>query len=61
MFRTSLVISNKTGKNGGDYILSVKGNQGSQEKEVHSTCNRNRPVFDNCIVEKGQWKRIFTI
>ena len=37
----------------GDYILSVKGNQGSLEEEVKATCQRNRPVSDTTAVEKG--------
>jgi predicted transposase YbfD/YdcC len=50
---TQREIAEKTVENGGDYILAVKGNQGSLEEEVQTTCNRNRPVFDSCVLEKG--------
>ena len=50
---TQTVIAKKIVEGEGDYILAVKGNQGSLEEEVHSTCKRNRPVFDSCVVEKG--------
>jgi predicted transposase YbfD/YdcC len=50
---TQTAIAEKIIDNGGDYILAVKGNQGSLEEEVHATCNRNIPVFDICDVEKG--------
>lgn len=50
---TQTAIAEKIVKNGGDYILAVKGNQGSLEEEVHDTCRRNNPVSDNCTVEKG--------
>ena len=50
---TQTAIAKKVVESGGDYILAVKGNQGSLEEEVHSTCKRNRPVFDSCVVEKG--------
>ena len=50
---TQTAIAKKIIDNGGDYILAVKGNQGSLEEEVHTTCKRNRPVFDSCVVEKG--------
>ena len=33
--------------------LAVKGNLGSLQEEVHTTCKRNRPVFDCSMVEKG--------
>jgi predicted transposase YbfD/YdcC len=49
---TQTAIAEKIVKNGGDYILSVKGNQGSLEEEVHTTCKRNAPVSDTCEVEK---------
>ena len=50
---TQRAIAKKIIENGGDYILAVKGNQGSLEEEVHTTCKYNRPVFDSCVVEKG--------
>jgi predicted transposase YbfD/YdcC len=50
---TQTAIARKIVENEGDYILAVKGNQGSLEEEVHTTCKRNRPVFDSCVVEKG--------
>jgi predicted transposase YbfD/YdcC len=50
---TQTAIAEKIIENGGDYILAVKGNQGSLEEEVHATCQRNTPVFENCTVEKG--------
>jgi predicted transposase YbfD/YdcC len=50
---TQTAIAKKIIDNGGDYILAVKGNQGSLEEEVNTTCKRNRPVFDSCDVEKG--------
>jgi len=50
---TQTVIAEKIIEKGGDYILAVKGNQGSLEEEVHSTCKRFRPVFDSSVVEKG--------
>jgi predicted transposase YbfD/YdcC len=50
---TQTAIAKKIIENGGDYILAVKGNQGSLQEEVHTTCKRNRPVFDSSVVEKG--------
>jgi predicted transposase YbfD/YdcC len=50
---TQTAIARKIIENEGDYILSVKGNQGSLEEEVHATCIRNTPVSDSCEVEKG--------
>jgi len=50
---TQTAIAKKIIEKEGDYILAVKGNQGSLEEEVHTTCKRNRPVFDTCTVEKG--------
>jgi predicted transposase YbfD/YdcC len=50
---TQRAIAKKIIEKEGDYILAVKGNQGSLEEEVHSTCNRHRPVSDTCVVEKG--------
>jgi len=50
---TQTAIAKKIIDNGGDYILAVKGNQGSLEEEVHATCQRNTPVSDTCTVEKG--------
>jgi len=50
---TQTAIAKKIVENGGDYILAVKGNQKSLEAEIHTTCKRNRPVFDTCEVEKG--------
>jgi predicted transposase YbfD/YdcC len=50
---TQKAIAEKIIEQGGDYILAVKGNQGSLEAEVHTTCKRNRPVYDSCVVEKG--------
>jgi predicted transposase YbfD/YdcC len=50
---TQRAIAEKIIKNGGDYILAVKGNQGGLEEEVQSTCKRTRPVSDSCVVEKG--------
>jgi predicted transposase YbfD/YdcC len=50
---TQRAIAKKIIEKGGDYILAVKGNQGSLEEEVHITCKRNRPVADSCTVEKG--------
>ena len=50
---TQRAIAEKIIDNGGDYILAVKGNQGCLEEEVHTTCKRNRPLSDSCVVEKG--------
>jgi predicted transposase YbfD/YdcC len=50
---TQTAIARKIVENGGDYILAVKGNQGSLEEEVQATCNRTTPVFDTCNEEKG--------
>ena len=50
---TQTAIAEKIIDNGGDYILAVKGNQGSLEEEVHATCQHNTPVSDTCTVEKG--------
>jgi len=50
---TQTAIARKIIENGGDYILAVKGNQGSLEEEVHATCNGNIPVSDIIEVEKG--------
>jgi predicted transposase YbfD/YdcC len=50
---TQKTIAEKIVKNGGDYILAVKGNQGSLEEEVHTTCKRNRPVAESCTIEKS--------
>ena len=50
---TQTAIAKKIVENGGDYILAVKGNQGSLEEEVHATCERNIHVSDTCTVEKG--------
>ena len=50
---TQTAIARKIIEKEASYILSVKGNQGSLEEEVHTTCKRNRPVFDTCEVEKG--------
>jgi predicted transposase YbfD/YdcC len=46
-------LRKKLSKNGGDYILSVKGNQGGLEEEVKTACRQNRPVSDSSTVEKG--------
>ena len=50
---TQTAIARKIIENEGDYILAVKGNQGSLEEEVHATCSRNTPVSDTCEVDKG--------
>jgi predicted transposase YbfD/YdcC len=50
---TQTSIAEKIIKNGGDYILAVKGNQGKLEDEVHIICKERRPLFDTCEVEKG--------
>jgi len=50
---TQTSIAKKIIDNGGDYILAVKGNQGSLEEEVHATCNINSPVSDLTREEKG--------
>jgi len=50
---TQTAIAEKIVENQGDYILAVKGNQGSLEEEVHTACKRNHPLFDTCEVEKG--------
>lgn len=50
---TQTAIAQKIIKEGGDYILAVKGNQGGLQEEVHTACKRNRPVFDTSVVEKG--------
>ena len=50
---TQRTIAAKIIENGGDYILAVKGNQGSLEEEVHTTCKRNRPIAVSSSVEKG--------
>jgi predicted transposase YbfD/YdcC len=46
-------IAKKIVEKGADYILSVKGNQGSLEEEVQTVCKQNQPVFDQCTVEKN--------
>jgi len=50
---TQREIARKIVESEADYILAVKGNQGSLEEEVHTTCKRNRPVSDTTTVEKG--------
>ena len=50
---TQTAIAQKIVENGGDYILAVKGNQGTLEEEVHAACERSAPVSDSCVVEKG--------
>lgn len=50
---TQTKIAKKITEEGGDYILSVKGNQGGLEAEVEATCNRNRCVSDTTAVDKG--------
>lgn len=50
---TQTAIAKRIVDNGADYILAVKGNQGSLEEEVHATCDRNRPVSDISVIEKG--------
>jgi predicted transposase YbfD/YdcC len=50
---TQRAIAEKIVKNGGDYILAVKSNQGSLGEEVQTTCKQNRPVLESCVVEKG--------
>ena len=50
---TQREIAVKIVESGADYILAVKGNQGSLEEEVHTTCKQNRPLFDSSTVEKG--------
>jgi predicted transposase YbfD/YdcC len=37
----------------GDYILAVKGNQGSLLAEAEALCKRHRPVSDTTVQEKG--------
>jgi predicted transposase YbfD/YdcC len=51
--RTQTAIEKKKKKNDGDYILAVKGNQGSLQEEVNTTCKQSRPKFSSCVVEKG--------
>jgi predicted transposase YbfD/YdcC len=50
---TQTVIAEKIIKNGGDYILAVKGNQEKLEEEVHIICQERRSLFDTCEIEKG--------
>jgi len=50
---TQTAIARKIVEKEGDYILAVKGNQGTLEEEVHATCNSNIAVSDTCVVEKG--------
>jgi predicted transposase YbfD/YdcC len=50
---TQRTIAEKIVEKEGDYILAVKGNQGSLEEEVHTLCKRNSPLFDSCTIEKG--------
>jgi len=50
---TQTAIAEKIVEKEGDYILAVKGNQGSLQEEVHTLCKRNYPVFDTSVVEKG--------
>ena len=50
---TQTAIAEKIIDKEGDYILAVKGNQGSLQQEVHTTCKRCRAVFDSGTVEKG--------
>jgi predicted transposase YbfD/YdcC len=42
----------KTVDNGADYILSVKGNQGSLEEEVKTASKQHKPVFDTGVLQK---------
>jgi predicted transposase YbfD/YdcC len=50
---TQTAIAEKIIKNGGNYILAVKGNQGSLEEQVQATCKEYVPVSDTCEMEKG--------
>ena len=50
---TQTAIAHKIVENGGDYILAVKGNQGTLEEEVQAACHRSAAVSDSCVVEKG--------
>jgi predicted transposase YbfD/YdcC len=50
---TQRAIAAQIVEKGGDFILAVKGNQGSLEEEVLSTCNHNHCISDTCTVEKG--------
>ena len=50
---TQRAIAEKIVDSEANYILSVKGNQGSLKEEVVSTCKQNTPVFDTTVVEKG--------
>jgi predicted transposase YbfD/YdcC len=50
---TQTAIAEKIIKNGGNYILAVKGNQGKLEEEVHMICHERAPLFDTCEIEKG--------
>lgn len=50
---TQTKIADKIIEQGGDYILAVKGNQGSLEEEVKTLCSKSVAVSDVCEVEKG--------
>jgi predicted transposase YbfD/YdcC len=50
---TQRKIADKIIENEADYILAVKGNQGSLEEEVKTACNRTVAVSDTSIIEKG--------
>jgi predicted transposase YbfD/YdcC len=50
---TQTAIAEKIVDKEGDYILAVKGNQGTLEEEVHTTCKVNTPVSDTSTIEKG--------
>jgi predicted transposase YbfD/YdcC len=49
---TQRAIAEKIIDEGGDYILAVKGNQGTLEEEVKTTCKRTRSVSDTTTIEK---------
>jgi predicted transposase YbfD/YdcC len=50
---TQREIAKKIVENEADYILAVKGNQGSLEEEVQTRCKQTKPVSDTTLVEKG--------
>jgi predicted transposase YbfD/YdcC len=55
---TQIAIAHKIVEKGGDYILAVKGNQGTLEEEVHTACKVNTPVSDSSTVEKGHGRTV---
>ena len=49
---TQIAIVEKIVENGGDYILAVKGNQGTLKEEADAVCKRSKPAAESCMVNK---------